>query len=787
MTIRGKLALNAAVVLVAIVIIVLSALNSARKVDQHIGILTQKTTPYQIKALNQQRELQAHSANLVALASSTTLEDYKKNAALVSNSLSGVNQATVELARLKGEEGKDNRAIEDITRGVLELTEKKLKAEEEVMAASKTMQERLSDVAKRLDAFVKSMQQKNSGTMISGVDTLMNNNQQLHNLNLIRNGLNELHFTLSKIPSAGDRRTVVALKDHCLKVIKEVNGILKNTKGMENVVKLVGAKLAGIQEKLTKTNGIVFLQLRYVADEDPSMGEKIETMVKEAGYELTYLIPAIDKALVAASNVVKIDTMNMAGNMDAFKQNNNILSLASNLSLLSASLVTAINNCIYSNTLKEFEAGAGRVEQLFREAAQGGARLQQAIGKSKNGDEQKLVLSFLSALATVRNTFSSAGGVADKVRVAVKNKEELVSLNAKMREITTAQLRESQQLVAQAGANQESVIVSVNRSSKRNIQIISVVGGGIILITLLLAVYITRSITRPIHRVVTGLLESSNQVAAASEELSSSSQSLAEGASQQAAGIEETSSSMEEMSAMTRHNAENANQANTLMMETTRVVEEANQSMEELSRSMQEITLASEETAKIIKTIDEIAFQTNLLALNAAVEAARAGEAGAGFATVADEVRNLALRAAEAAKNTNLLIEGTVKKIRVGAEVADRANQAFAKVAGSARKVGEIVSEIRAASQEQAQGIEQINKAITEMERIVQRNAANAEESASASEEMNAQAEHLKAFVQELALLVGRKAFMGEEEAETETEPHDEPIAYAEMEEEPAA
>ena len=169
---------------------------------------------------------------------------------------------------------------------------------------------------------------------------------------------------------------------------------------------------------------------------------------------------------------------------------------------------------------------------------------------------------------------------------------------------------------------------------------------------------------------------------------------------------------------------------------------------------MKEISSASQETAKIIKTIDEIAFQTNLLALNAAVEAARAGVAGAGFAVVADEVRNLAMRAAEAARNTADLIEGTVAKVKNGSEIVSKTNEAFAKVATGAKKVGELVGEISAASNEQAQGIEQINKAVSELDKVVQKNAANAEESASASEEMNAQAEHMKGFVNDLKVLI---------------------------------
>lgn len=296
------------------------------------------------------------------------------------------------------------------------------------------------------------------------------------------------------------------------------------------------------------------------------------------------------------------------------------------------------------------------------------------------------------------------------------------------------------------------------QSEMRQISLLFFGTAGLIGLGLLaLSWLVARNTARPINRAVDGLTESAEHIASAAGQISSASQQLAEGASEQAAAIQETSASLEEISSMTRKNAENASEADRLMKATNQIVSRANATMHSLTSSMEDISNASEETQKIIKTIDEIAFQTNLLALNAAVEAARAGEAGAGFAVVADEVRNLALRAAESARNTGTLIEDTVKKIKVGASLVGQTNHDFGEVTSMITKSGELVGEIAAASTEQAQGIDHLNQAVQEMDKVVQQNAASAEETASITQDMNSQSEQVKELVIGLAKLVGTR------------------------------
>jgi methyl-accepting chemotaxis protein len=213
------------------------------------------------------------------------------------------------------------------------------------------------------------------------------------------------------------------------------------------------------------------------------------------------------------------------------------------------------------------------------------------------------------------------------------------------------------------------------------------------------------------------------------------------------------------MASMTRRNTESAEKVNELARQARSAADVGSADMKAMAEAMSAIKASGDDTAKIIKTIDEIAFQTNILALNAAVEAARAGEAGMGFAVVADEVRNLAQRAAQSAKETAAKIENSVSKTALGVQISEKVAKSLSEIVTRAREVDELAAEVAAASKEQAQGIHQVNMAVTQMDKVTQSNAASAEESASAAEELNAQAESLKEAVSSLLLLVdGQKA-----------------------------
>ncbi len=281
----------------------------------------------------------------------------------------------------------------------------------------------------------------------------------------------------------------------------------------------------------------------------------------------------------------------------------------------------------------------------------------------------------------------------------------------------------------------------------------------ILILAIVMVIYLIKSITRPINSAVNNLIDGSDQIKAASGEVSQSGQSLASGASEQAASLEEISASLEQMTSQVKTNAENASEANTMSSDAAKAASQGLTAMTTMSATINEIKSSSDKTAKIVKTIDEIAFQTNLLALNAAVEAARAGEAGKGFAVVAEEVRSLAQRSAKAAKDTSDLIEQSQINANNGVDASTKVNELIEHISEGIEKVAGLIGEVTSSSSEQAEGINQINEAVTQLDQLTQTNAANAEESAASGEELDAQSNELKSVVGSLvAVIEGTKS-----------------------------
>jgi Methyl-accepting chemotaxis protein (MCP) signalling domain len=342
--------------------------------------------------------------------------------------------------------------------------------------------------------------------------------------------------------------------------------------------------------------------------------------------------------------------------------------------------------------------------------------------------------------AVLSNTLSAAN--QDQIRTLASRTDEVKAALAKAKTQSAADLQQRLSTLEERSTSQGNFALVV-------FFLTLIVAGGIVHVT------IRRSITNPVVRVIGGVQDAADEAAQASAQMAQSGVEVSNNAQEQAACIEETSASLEEISATTQQNAARAGEADRLMHSARQTVERASQAMNELTASMDLISKSSNQVASVLKNIDEIAFHTNILALNAAVEAARAGEMGAGFSVVADEVRSLAHRAAEAARDSGAIIERTVGDVSRGVKLVAHAHGAFQEVAAKIASGTEVVSQIAASSGEQARGIAHIGQAITRIESLTQRNVANAQQTAEGASAMTSQVENTRKYLEELVAVVG--------------------------------
>lgn len=386
-------------------------------------------------------------------------------------------------------------------------------------------------------------------------------------------------------------------------------------------------------------------------------------------------------------------------------------------------------------SLDEFEVASAAVDAL-------------SISLAGRGD-QAVAATLRQKLEEWKRLHGSIVELGETGRVA----EALETLNKKATPLFRSAEESAQSIANQMFKATDDATLSLSSSRSRSLTAMVI---AIALVVGALVAWLVRSINSSLRGMSRELGEGGQLVVEASAQMSASAQSMSQGAAEQAASLEETSASMEEIAAMTRTNADNSQQAATLMGEAARVLDQSNQSLADMVGAMNSIKESSNRVSKIIKTIDEIAFQTNILALNAAVEAARAGEAGMGFAVVADEVRNLAQRSAQAARDTTVLIEGAIASSGEGSQRVAQAAESFAAITARVTEVKRLVDSVSVASGQQAHGIEQVLQGIRQMEKVTQTTAATAEESAAASEQLSAQAGMTMRLVERLESMVGQ-------------------------------
>jgi methyl-accepting chemotaxis protein len=358
-------------------------------------------------------------------------------------------------------------------------------------------------------------------------------------------------------------------------------------------------------------------------------------------------------------------------------------------------------------------------------------------------------------LNALREAYRQTRGAYLKLSDAGKVEEADHFLHTELMSVFQSYINQSQAIFDFNALNGGHLALHIDQLARTANRAVIWISGAALVFAGVFGFFIIRSTNRALGSITEQIRSGADHTASAAGQVAVASQSLAEGSTEQAASLQQTSASLEEISSMTKRNAESATKAKELSHQTRRAAETGATSMAEMKEAMDGIKNSAANIAKIVKTIDEIAFQTNILALNAAVEAARAGEAGAGFAVVADEVRSLAQRSARSAKETAEKIEESVSRSERGVLISQKVAEGFEEIVVKARQVDDLVAEIATASTEQTQGITQVSTAVSQMDKVTQSNAAGAEESASASEELNSQAEMMREAIRGLERLIG--------------------------------
>ncbi|HET7538019.1 MAG TPA: methyl-accepting chemotaxis protein [Candidatus Didemnitutus sp.] len=394
--------------------------------------------------------------------------------------------------------------------------------------------------------------------------------------------------------------------------------------------------------------------------------------------------------------------------------------------------------------------------EIMEGAAQMSAAIEEYQKNIKSAEDRQLFEAVLAA----RMEFRALWDPYFKLYESGKEEDAELFLNKKLLPAYQNFIAASDALCKYNSSKGSEVSVSVATTTTNITIMVVAASGAAFVVGAVVGLLVIQNTSRLLGHLAENLGAGADQTAAAAGEVSAASQKLAGGATTQAASLEETSATIEEISSMTKRNSESANSAKALAGETRQAAERGADEISEMQTAMNEIKASSADIAKIVKTIDEIAFQTNILALNAAVEAARAGEAGAGFAVVAEEVRSLAQRSATSAKETSVRIEESVARSERGVQISQRVSQGFTAILDKARQVDVLVGEIATASHDQRHGIEQVTSAIAQMDQVTQENAGTAEESAAAAEELSGQAQNMRQTVVQLQDLVGG-AMMG--------------------------
>lgn len=751
MKIGKKLTLNSIIILVWLAVVGGSSVFGISYIQKEIFTLTQKSTPYQIKAFNHQRTLQALAANLMKVSSSDSEDEFRQNSAKAGEALSEENKASEELSKLGDTSDSSAKTISDITGAIIDTTEKRLKLQGETQAAVIKMRGRLGEASKKLnelDTSIRNLQQNSAGNMVSSIDNSSASNQQYAYLTTISDSFKDLLIYISKIPATNDKRSMAGLKNN---IETGTNTIIQTVKLIKWADRKTGDEIEQrVRDMNLKLSGAVSTRLKFINEEDESYKNKSDKITKDVEYEISYILPSVAKELGKANGLLKTSSGEMSKSVKSFSDTNNVLIQTSALISLSAFIDSQINYSLSVRNTTDFDKTVSAISDAFARIGTG-QKIKDLLVKCGCQNALSPLNAAISALTTIKQGYLGMDGAAEKIKASLRNIEEVSKLNLQMKEIVSKRIQESSKDVTSAQASQEKAVASVKTAVHMTVIVVVIIAGIAVLTSIILSRWIISSISSPIkelntmaegfgagdfsirldesrkdefgtlaghfnqatrklNEITTHLLETIKGLATSSGGLSVTAEQLFSVAKAQVEQTEQSAAAISEISQTIINVSQNASDSSDASKEALKkasngkdIVDKTVTRMNEIADSVREsattITKLSESSEKIgaiVNMINDIAEQTNLLALNAAIEAARAGEQGRGFAVVADEVRKLAERTSQATGDIASLINeihsDTERSVIVMNNGKAKVEQGVQFAAEASRSLQEIVS-----------------------------------------------------------------------------------------------
>lgn len=766
MKVKNKLYINMLVTLTGIGVIGGFSLVGITSVQRNLSLLTEHSTPYQLKTLDLQRTLQEHTSNLLKIGSSTTQQELKTNEDETEKSLAEVHRVSSELSAIKGGSNETERTteIENITQEMIATTRKRLQTEESALTASQTMSKKLlftSGKLKEMDGSIKKVQGSAFNQLSSSNEGVRKITTRLKDVQRVKDLLKDLKFSAIEIAAATNKNELtVAQNRYNMTVRWIVNHELIKTSSID-AARSVSETIPDITKLVTGPEGLIALKGRDFLQSDEAVRNSFQNIQRAVMQKIADLSVAMEDQVEKAIETTSAENRKFDDSFKGSKAANEILSMTSNIVSLSFNIESQISLLFGVRNFKDLDILNAEIQSKFAALESAEKTVLGMLNTSGRTADGKIINDAKTAHNEIKELLWGKDGLVGKIRDKITVVERATALNERLKEYVAKQRETGKQGVSSAQAEQEKTVSSVNRIVRTNITSTAVLGILIFVLGVVFSRMLERSISKPITELGNlaerfaegdfrarmddsskdefGLLaghfnHASAQLGEMTSLVNDSSGSMAASAEELSAASTEVNRGAGRIAEMTQEITAKTSQANILMSEAVQVINNSNDSMNTLIGAMKEIATTSSEAHSIINTINAVAFQTKLLSLNAAVEAARAGTAGEGFAVVAEEVKKLAAKADEASKNTARLIEEIVRKINHGQTLVGETSVAFDKVTSISNKESAIIDEITHYSKEQAMEIQHVYQAIMEMEKVAQQNSEEAQKLAATAE-----------------------------------------------------